>query len=101
MPGLKERAKTLLELADGAAFLFAERPLTLDEKAAGLVERIQPRDVLARRDDGSRRVPGEWSAAATEAAIRDFAARNALKLGACGAAAARRADRPKHVARCF
>ena len=27
MPGLKERAKTLVELADGAAFLFAERPL--------------------------------------------------------------------------
>src|SRR5262249_7668872 len=33
MPGLKERAKTLVELADGAAFLFAERPLTIDEKA--------------------------------------------------------------------
>ena len=37
MPGLKERAKTLVELADGAAFLFAERPLFLDEKAAALL----------------------------------------------------------------
>ncbi|TIP53236.1 MAG: glutamate--tRNA ligase, partial [Mesorhizobium sp.] len=37
MPGLKERAKTLVELVDGAAFLFAERPLPLDEKAAGLL----------------------------------------------------------------
>ncbi|WP_292254211.1 glutamate--tRNA ligase, partial [Mesorhizobium sp.] len=37
MPGLKERAKTLVELVDGAAFLFAGRPLLLDEKAAGLL----------------------------------------------------------------
>src|SRR5208282_2244436 len=26
LPGLKERAKTLIELVDGAAFLFARRP---------------------------------------------------------------------------
>ena len=37
LPGLKERAKTLVELADGAAFLFAERPLVPDEKAALLL----------------------------------------------------------------
>ena len=34
LPGLKERAKTLVELVDGAAFLFAARPLTMDAKAA-------------------------------------------------------------------
>ncbi len=34
MPGLKERAKTLVELLDGAQFLFAARPLAMDEKAA-------------------------------------------------------------------
>lgn len=33
MPGLKERAKTLVDLLDGAAFLVAERPLAIDEKA--------------------------------------------------------------------
>src|SRR5262245_408715 len=37
MPGLKERAKTLVELIDGAQFLFAERPIKLDEKAKALV----------------------------------------------------------------
>src|SRR5690606_24357478 len=37
MPGLKERAKTLVELADGAAFLFAKRPLAMEEKAATLL----------------------------------------------------------------
>ena len=30
IPGLKERAKTLVELLNGAKFLFAERPLALD-----------------------------------------------------------------------
>src|SRR5499433_1805903 len=37
MGGLKERAKTLVELADGARFIVAERPLALDENAAGLL----------------------------------------------------------------
>ncbi len=37
IPGLKERAKTLVELLDGAGFLFAERPLKMDEKAAEIL----------------------------------------------------------------
>ena len=37
MPSLKERAKTLLELIDGARFLFADRPLILDQKATALL----------------------------------------------------------------
>ena len=32
LPGLKERAKTLVELLDNAEYLFAERPLGLDGK---------------------------------------------------------------------
>src|SRR5690606_4431924 len=38
MPGLKERAKTLVELADNAYFIVAERPLILDEKAAAILD---------------------------------------------------------------
>ncbi len=34
LPGLKERAKTLIELVDGAQFLFSVRPLSYDEKAS-------------------------------------------------------------------
>ena len=37
LPGLKERAKTLVELLDGARFLFAERPLAMDAKAAEIL----------------------------------------------------------------
>ncbi|MCJ2081836.1 hypothetical protein MKK49_11245, partial [Methylobacterium sp. J-090] len=36
MPGLKERAKTLVDLLDSAYYLTAARPLVLDEKATGL-----------------------------------------------------------------
>ena len=39
MPELKARAHNLNELADGAAFLFAQRPLAIDEKAAALLNR--------------------------------------------------------------
>ena len=37
MPGLKERAKTLVELIDSAGFLWADRPLALDDKAEALL----------------------------------------------------------------
>ena len=46
LPGLKERAKTLLELLDSAAFLFADRPITPDDKAAKVL------DADARRQIG-------------------------------------------------
>jgi glutamyl-tRNA synthetase len=81
MPGLKERAKTLVELADGAAFLFAERPLAMDEKAAALLGE-KPRTVLSGALAALAAVDGDWNAASAEAAIREFATANGLKLGA-------------------
>jgi len=81
MPGLKERAKTLVELADGAGFLFAKRPLPMEEKAAALLGE-KPRTVLAGALEALRAVGDPWDAHATEAAIRDFATAQGLKLGA-------------------
>ncbi|RWB56119.1 glutamate--tRNA ligase [Mesorhizobium sp.] len=81
LPGLKERAKTLVELVDGAAFLFAERPLPLDEKAAGLLGG-DARAILRGAHAALAAISGEWSAAAAEAAIRDFAQAGGHKLGA-------------------
>jgi glutamyl-tRNA synthetase len=81
MPGLKERAKTLVELADGAMFLFAERPLALDEKAAALLT-AEARDVLAGAHAALGRALEPWSAASAEEAIRAYAAEKGLKLGA-------------------
>ena len=37
MAGLKERARTLIELIDSAGYLLAERPLQLDEKATTML----------------------------------------------------------------
>jgi glutamyl-tRNA synthetase len=81
MPGLKERAKTLVELADGAAFLFAERPLAMDEKAAAILGE-KPRTVLSGALAALEAVNSDWNAASAEAAIREYATANGLKLGA-------------------
>jgi glutamyl-tRNA synthetase len=79
LPGLKERAKTLVELADSAQYLFVQRPLVLDEKAAQILD-TEARGVLARLVPQFTAL-GEWSAASTEAAVREFAEAEALKLG--------------------
>ena len=79
MTGLKERAKTLNELVAGAQYLVAERPLALDEKAAGLLG-SDARDMLSRLHDALAGI-GEWNAETLEEAVRLFAEKNELKLG--------------------
>jgi glutamyl-tRNA synthetase len=81
MPGLKERAKTLVELADSAGYLFARRPLALDEKATQLVGE-PPRAILAGARAALGAIEGDWTAASTEAAIRAHVAATGVKLGA-------------------
>jgi glutamyl-tRNA synthetase len=79
MPGLKERAKTLVELMDGAAFLFAQRPLAMDEKAQGLLDT----DGQARLAEAVTALDAveTWDAASTEAAIRALSEASGIKLG--------------------
>jgi glutamyl-tRNA synthetase len=78
MPGLKERAKTLIELSQGAEFLYADGPPTADEAAAKMLT-PEARSILAGLvEELSKR---EWKAADLEAATRDFAAAKGLKLG--------------------
>ena len=79
MPGLKERAKTLVDLLDSAYYLTAARPLALDEKAKVLLG-DEARARLAAILPALESLP-DWNAAATEAAVRHFAEANALKLG--------------------
>ncbi len=80
MPGLKERAKTLVELADSASYLFAVRPLAMDDKAVAILG-DSPRTILLGALEALSRVEGEWSAQTTEAVVRDFAAAGGHKLG--------------------
>ncbi|HET9815292.1 MAG TPA: glutamate--tRNA ligase [Xanthobacteraceae bacterium] len=79
MGGLKGRAKTLVELADGARFIVAERPLALDHDAAGLLTA----DARALLDDLSKdlKTVEPWNAEATEHTVRAFAERKGVKLG--------------------
>ncbi|MCO5163448.1 MAG: glutamate--tRNA ligase [Mesorhizobium sp.] len=79
MPGLKERAKTLVELADSAGYLFAQRPLDLDEKAAAILD-PDSRSILSRAADALASV-GDWTVQETEAAVRTVAEAAGLKLG--------------------
>ena len=79
LPSLKERAKTLKELVDGAGYLLASRPLALDDKAAKLLD-ADARANLARllaRFEGV----ADWTVPALEAVVREFAERSGLKLG--------------------
>ncbi len=80
MPGLKERAKTLVELIEGARFIVADRPLALDDKAAALLT-SEARHLLGDLWSDLDEVE-PWSAEATEHAIRAFAERKRVKLGA-------------------
>ncbi|PZN48698.1 MAG: glutamate--tRNA ligase [Proteobacteria bacterium] len=79
MPGLKERAKTLVELADNAYFIVADRPLALDEKAAAILD-ADARAILKALLPALRSL-AEWNVATTEAVVRDYAAKADLKLG--------------------
>ena len=80
MPALKERAKTLIELIDSAYFIFADRPLELDPKAAALLT-AENRKLIGQLHSALEKVE-TWSGATTEAALRAFAEENSLKLGA-------------------
>jgi len=79
MPGLKDRAKTLVELADGAKFIFAKRPLAFDEKAASLLN-DEGREILKGVLPHLESV-GEWTVEALDAAVRAHAETIGLKLG--------------------
>lgn len=79
MPGLKERAKTLIELFTSAAYLYRQRPLAIDDAAAKLLTG-DGKAVLA----GARGVlagVADWQAPTLEAAIKSHAEASGLKLG--------------------
>jgi glutamyl-tRNA synthetase len=78
MPGLKERARTLVELAQSAAFLALSLPLAFDAKAQALLTDesramlVQVADALAASD---------FSQPAIDAVLRETAEATGRKLG--------------------
>ncbi len=77
---LKVRAANLLELADGAMFLFRKRPLELDEAANALLEG-DARALLARLH-GALDAAASWDTEELETAVRKVAEDSGVKLGA-------------------
>ncbi|HWD26126.1 MAG TPA: glutamate--tRNA ligase [Rhizomicrobium sp.] len=78
MPGLKERAKTIVELAGAAEFLYTDGPQPLDAAAEKLLTpdaRAMIAAVLPALE------ATDWSPAALEGAARGHAETTGLKLG--------------------
>jgi len=78
MPGLKQRAKTVVELTDNARFYAASRPIPMSEKAIALLT-PEAKALLARVTP--HLAATEWSEATLEAAVRTFAEEAGIKLG--------------------
>jgi glutamyl-tRNA synthetase len=80
MPGLKERAKTLVELFDASRFIWTSRPIEpndqakalLTDDAKGLIAAVLP----------ELETVSDWNAGAIEAVVRAYAECAGLKLGA-------------------
>jgi glutamyl-tRNA synthetase len=79
MPGLKMRAKTLVELAENARFYVERRPIPSDPKAATLLT-PEARELLSEL--GPKLAASAWEAAALEETVRRVADAKGLKLGA-------------------
>jgi glutamyl-tRNA synthetase len=79
MPGLKERAKTLVELIDSAAYIIEDRPVAIDDKARALLT-AEARALLAKVRTALAKVE-DWSASNTETAVRAVAEEGGIKLG--------------------
>ena len=78
MPSLKERAKTLVELADSAAFLVKPTPLTFEPKAQA---QLTPEAKASLPPLAAALAATDFTAPALDAALRAHAEASGRKLG--------------------
>ena len=79
MPVLKVRARDLVELASGAAFLFAQQPLAMDDKAAALL--TDDACALLGRIAAALGTFTDWTSEALEVRVKALAEEWGLGLG--------------------
>ncbi len=79
MPELKERAKTLVELATSSEFILNDRPLKLNEKAAQLL--TEEAKTHLKQLSIQLSLVENWNLEEIETTIRDFCTQIDLKLG--------------------
>ena len=80
MPAMKERAKTLVELFDASRFLWANRPIDINDQAKALL--TDEAKTLIKALLPELEAVSEWNASSAEAVVRPYAERAGLKLGA-------------------
>ena len=78
MPGLKERAKTLKELAESAGFLARHTPLPMEPKAQAL---LTPEARTMLKDLAPTLAATDFTPPTLDAALRAYAEAHARKLG--------------------
>jgi glutamyl-tRNA synthetase len=79
---MKDRGKTLVELADQCAFLFLQRPVTIEEKAGSLLtaetlERLARLRTALDQEDS-------WSPESLDIRLKSFAETEAVGMGKIG-----------------
>ncbi|OPB29399.1 glutamate--tRNA ligase [Bartonella sp. WD12.1] len=79
IPNLKQRSKTLLELINGASFIFTQRPLPLDEKAKTLLNG-NGRTIL-KGVYLALKTCSNWNPETLDEILRNYAQTQQLKFG--------------------
>jgi len=80
MPALKERAKTLVELFEASRFLWASRPIEINDQARALLT-DDAKTLIGALLPELEAAP-DWSSSSVESVVRPYAERAGLKLGA-------------------
>jgi len=79
LPSLKPRANSLVEMAEKALFLFLQRPLPIDKKAAKLINSDSQAIISSLLIELER--SETWDIEGLETLIRGFADKKSLKVG--------------------
>ncbi|MDD9879095.1 MAG: glutamate--tRNA ligase, partial [Magnetovibrio sp.] len=79
MPGLKDRAKTVTDLAESAVFYALPRPLKLNEKASKLIDDEAQNRLKSLRESFAGL--DEWTEDGLEDRVRAFAEETGAKMG--------------------
>ncbi len=79
LPEVKQRAKTLIEIAEGLRFVLADRPLQLDDKAMTILSK-NARGLLKQALEAIK--AAEWNTGTLDEAVRGLAEKEGLKLAA-------------------
>lgn len=79
MPVLQPRAKDLADLADSATFLFRNRPIDMDERAATLLD--TPAMAILASVENAITSATEWTVPTLETAVREVAEAAGIGLG--------------------